>query len=131
MGVGIEVRPCPKSLDQEQVSTFACAARTGSPNTAKETGKVQVKQLKHTKMKNEGEDIRQTTLNASEVCNRYTKPIVPTMCKWFNIFTRLLRTNKKAQKVKVAAESWRFSHPIREARLVRRRHGGWDRNLKH
>ena len=39
MGVGVEVSPCPKSLDPEQVSTFACAARTGSPNTAKETGK--------------------------------------------------------------------------------------------
>jgi len=67
MGVGTEVRPCPKSVDPEQVSTFAYAARTGSPNAVKEAGKVQVKQLKHTKMKNEGEDIGQTALNVSEV----------------------------------------------------------------
>ena len=82
-------------------------------------------------MKNEGENICQTVLNASEVCKRYTKPVVPTKCKWFKRFTSLSKVGKneyKAQKVKVAAESWRFSHPIREARLVRRRHGGWDRN---
>jgi len=49
-------------------------------------------------MKNEGEDISQTALNASEVCNRYTKPIVPTKCKWFKIFTRLSRVIKNKEK---------------------------------
>ena len=49
-------------------------------------------------MKNEGEDIIQTELNTSEVCNCYTKPIVPTKCKWFKIFTRLSKVIKNKEK---------------------------------
>ena len=114
MGVGTEVRSCPKCLDAEQVSTLAFAAMAERPAPSRGRGlidakaervfevhvgseaphvrdrptqrkkqlKVRVKQLKHTQMKNAGEDIIQTALNTSEVCNCYTKPIVPTKCKW-------------------------------------------------
>ena len=88
------------------------------PTQREKRVKVQAKQLKHMKMKNEYEIVMQTLLPQQSA----------NSSKDLHVYQKVARANLKRKKVKAAAESWRFSDPTRGARRVRQRHGGWNRN---
>ena len=65
------------------------------PTQRKKRVKVQAKQLKYIKVKNEGKNIIQTELDTSEVQNCHAKPIVLTKVQIVQRIYKFIRDRKK------------------------------------